>query len=200
MNVDQGTRFGTWGDETSQLMYFGIMPVMLNGVNTTGRVGDLGGGNGLLKRWIPDAITIDQDASKEPDIVDDVITHVGEYDLVVIRYVLHYLTNEQVLQLFANLAANHAGPVLLIQFVNDDLEAKYKNSVNETKYFRREHELKSLIANTHTIKTRKAVEYTVGAEFYRNRLNHPNPTAHQETVVGYLLERTTHALQPEQRG
>lgn len=189
MNVDQGVTFGLWPDQTSKLIYWDLMPVMLNGVDTSGRVGDLGGGNGIIKTWVPQAVTIDVDETKQPDIVDNILTHVGDYDLVIIRYVLHYLDDHQVRALLRHLSLNHDGQILLIQFVNDDLEAKQANSVNETKWFRREDHLESLIAHTHLIVDRKSVGYRVGADFYRNRLGHPNPTPHNETVVGYLLER-----------
>ena len=40
------------------------------------------------------------------------------------------------------------------------------------------------------IHNRVALDYVVDPEFYRNRLGHPNPTGHQETVVAYDLRST----------
>ena len=135
------------------------------------------------------AVTVDTDASKEPDIVADALNYTGTHDLVVMRYVLHYLPDAQVRHLFAHLASYHTGRVLVVQFVNDDLNAKMANSINEVKTFRTEAHLRSLIAPWLVI-DRKRVEYTVSAEFYRNRLGHPNPSSHDEAVVGLLLTQT----------
>lgn len=190
MNVDQGTRFGTWTDETSRLLYRDAMPALLNGVDTSGSVLDLGGGNGLLRQFIPHALTVDSDASKNPDILADITEFYCECDLAVLRYVLHYMSDKKLVKLFADLRDSDAKRVLVIQFVNDDLEAKLANSVNELKWFRSELDLRVLISACGWVVTkRKRLEYRVEAEFYRNRLNHPNPTAHDEAVVSLLLER-----------
>jgi hypothetical protein len=78
---------------------------------------------------------------------------------------------------------------LMIQFVNSDMAIKNYNSVGETKYFRREQHLANLIDEAKwTLLSRKAVAYHVDAEFYKWRLDHPNPMAHDETVVIYELE------------
>ena len=189
MNIDQGTRFGRWEDETSRLMYFDAMPVLLSGIDTTGVVADYGGGNGLLKQWMPDAISIDTDASKQPDVVDNILTHTGSYDLIVMRYLLHYLDVNQIDRLFRHLAEFHNGSILVIQFVNDDLKAKQANSVNESKTFFTESQLTGLLSRYWTVTPGNAIDYTVSAEFYRNRLNHPTPTAHRERLIALTLER-----------
>ena len=192
-DVDQGIRFGTWSDSTSRLLYHDIMPVLLNGIDTSGRVGDLGGGNGLLREWFTKLVTIDNDVTKQPDIVDDILTHVGTYDLIVLRYVLHYLTDEQVSALLEPLCSYLNGPFLVIQFVNDNVFDKQRNSVNEVKFFRTEYQLLRLLAPTPSTTTswrvldRKRVDYRVQAEFYRNRLGNPGGYAHDEAVVGLLL-------------
>jgi hypothetical protein len=188
LRVDQGSNFGKWDNETARLMYSDVMPALLNGVKTGGSVVDLGGGNGLLKEWIPLAVTVDSDKTKNPDITADILEYEGNHDLVVIRYVLHYLPDVKVKQFFNHLSGYHSGQVLVIQFVNEDIQAKLANSVNEVKYFRTESQLLKLLS-PYRVSSRKKIEYTVSPDFYRQRLGHTNPTAHEEAVVGLLLER-----------
>lgn len=182
-NEDQGEGFGRWPNNTARLMYHDIMPLALNGVDTTGRVADLGGANGLLKEWIPQAITVDYDETKRPDVCEDIREHVGEYDLIVLRYVLHYMSDDEVRKLLYHIRSYHKGRVLVIQFANDDLEAKRRNSVGETKWFRTTEETMRLVTEYWRVASAKAVDFVVEAEFYRERLNHPNPTANHETVL-----------------
>lgn len=193
MNVDAGTRFGTWEDETSRLIYHDAMPALLCGTDTGGRTLDLGGGNGLSRRWFTDVTTVDADADKEPDVVADITTwHPGPwypelgYTRVLLRYVLHYLNDAAVERLMYHVASWHTGELTVIQFVNDDLDAKYANSLNETKHFRTEAQLRALFGPWVPLH-RVAVSYDVVPEFYRNRLGHPNPTGHPETVVAFNL-------------
>lgn len=185
-NEDQGTAFGTWPDATSRLMYQDIMPLALSGIDTSGRVADFGGANGLLKQWIPHAVSVDYDASKNPDICESVLDHMGDYELVVMRYLLHYMPDSVVRTLFKRMGMWHSGRVLLIQFVNENVDDKIGNSLGEVKFFRTEAQLKRLLA-PFGIVSRKAVEYRVEADFYRNRLQHPAPFAHDETVVIYEM-------------
>lgn len=186
---DRGIAFGTWPNQTAQLMYHDIMPLALSSIDTSGAVADFGGGNGLMKQWIPQAVSVDYDVTKEPDVYEDILTHQGLYDLIIMRYVLHYMTDFQIRQLFDNIASFHEGRVLVIQFVNSDLAAKVYNSVGETKYFRNEAQLANLFdLNKWILRSRKAVAYRVDADFYRWRLNHPNPKAHDETVIIYELQ------------
>lgn len=180
---DQGEAFGTWPNDTARLMYHDVMPLALNGIDTSGRVADLGGANGLMKQWIPHAVTVDYDESKGPDIVEDIREHVGEYDLVTLRYVLHYMSDDEVRRLLYHIRGYHDGRILLIQFANDDLEAKRRNSVGETKWFRTTEETMRLVTEYWRVKSAKAVDFVVEAEFYRERLNHPNPTANHETIL-----------------
>lgn len=185
-NEDQGTAFGTWPDATSRLMYQDIMPLALSGIDTSGRVADFGGANGLLKQWIPHAVSVDYDASKNPDICESVLDHMGDYELVVMRYLLHYMPDSVVRTLFKRMGMWHNGRVLLIQFVNENVDDKIRNSWGEVKFFRTEAQLKRLLT-PFGIVSRKAVEYRVAADFYRNRLQHPAPFAHDETVVIYEM-------------
>lgn len=184
--VDQAEQFGCWTDPTSRLIYWDATPALLSGVDTSGKVADLGGGNGILKQWIPQAITIDCDHSKQPDIVDDVLTHVGDYDLIVIRYVLHYLDDDQVKALFHHLTSYHQGRLLVIQFVNENLAVKLRNSVNEIKHFRSEPQLIALMTGW-AIHRRIALDYDCHPDFYRNRLGHPSPVGHPERILSLEL-------------
>ena len=186
---DQGTAFGRWPNKTARLMYHDVMPLALNGIDTSGRVADLGGANGLMKEWIPHAIAVDYDASKLPDICEDISSHVGDYDLLILRYVLHYMKDGDVARLMSHIASYHKGRVLVIQFVNEDLEAKQRNSFGETKWFRNTADTLKLLGNGgHRLASIKAVDYVVDADFYRERLKHPNPTSHKETIL--ILELT----------
>ncbi len=80
--------------------------------------------------------------------------------------------------------------VLVIQFVNDNLPAKQRNSIGETKYFRRESQLLGLLQPPWSMRDRKRLDYTVAPEFYSNRLA-PSPHtrffAHDEAIVAYEL-------------
>lgn len=192
MSVDAGTAFGTWDDETSRLIYRDAMPALLSGVDAGAKVLDLGGGNGLMRRWFDDLTTVDSDAAKRPDVLADITTHrpTGTYDLVLLRYVLHYLSDKQVRTLMHHVTGWHHGPLLVVQFVAPDanaLAAKQANSVNEVKHFRTEPELRGLLTPWQPVH-RVAVEYDVVPEFYANRLAHPNPTGHPERVVAYLCK------------
>lgn len=184
---DQGRSFGTWDNPTAQLMYHDIMEFALDGVDTSGRVADYGGANGLLKQWIPHSVSVDYDETKGPDIAEDIAVHVGEYDLIVMRYVMHYMTDDQLQALFRHIASFHRGRLLIIQFVNDDLISKQANSIGETKYFRTDEDTRSLVSIDWVIQARRFHDYTVDADFYRQRLGHPNPSSHDERIVIYEL-------------
>lgn len=186
--IDQGTSFGTWDDVTSKLLYDDAMPALLNGIDTSGVVADYGGGNGLIKKHIPHALTIDIDPTKKPDVVGDVKTYRGKFNLVVMRYLLHYLKDQEVRNLFKHLWTCEIERILIIQFVNEDLKAKNFNSINETKFFRNEKQLMNLLGYW-SIKQIKKLSYVVEKEFYLNRLKHPNPTSHQETLLSIELQR-----------
>ena len=75
---DQGEKFGKWSDSVSRLMYETSTPVFLDMVDTSGRVCDMGGGNGLLKPYISNLLTVDHDPAKKPDIVDDIFSFSGQ--------------------------------------------------------------------------------------------------------------------------
>ena len=189
-SIDKGRKFGLWKDSVSKLMYFDCMEEFLTGIDTSGNIADYGGANGNLKHFIPNSISIDIDSSKNPDILDNILTHTGNYDLIVIRYVLHYLTEERRKELFEHLRTFHSGkPVLIIQFVNNgkDFETKKKNSINESKYFLTGQMLSNELKPFKTLKNDR-INYEVTKDFYRNRLNNHNAEEHSETVHSVLSE------------
>ena len=137
-----------------------------------------------MKNFIPNIIVIDIDKSKNPDIVDNIITHEGVYDLIIIRFVLHYLNDYELLLLFDNIKKYHKGEILIIQFTNEDLKSKYYNSKNEHKYFRTKYQLEKLLPNFKNI---YSIEYECTKEFYKNRLNIENAINHKEQLNAYLI-------------
>tara|TARA_R100000951_G_C2653560_1_gene185302 strand:- start:16565 stop:17152 length:588 start_codon:yes stop_codon:yes gene_type:complete len=181
-NEDDGTAFGTWEDTMSKMLYFDSTLEILRKIDIPNQVADYGGGNGLLKKFIPHAKTIDCDVSKKPDIIDNILTHDGEYNLVVLRYVLHYLDDYQVLKLFKNIKAKN---ILVIQFTNQDLKSKYHNSVNEYKYFRNVTQLKALLPKQ--AKEIYCKKYKLDETFYFNRLGHGNYVQHQEHLRAFYI-------------
>ena len=181
-NEDDGLSFGTWDDEVSKFLYYDSTRDILKNINIPEHVADYGGANGLLKQFIPNAITIDKDPTKDPDIIDDILTHSESYGLVVLRYVLHYLNDYEVIKLFNNIKSKN---ILVIQFVNDDLISKYYNSVNEHKYFRTTDQLEALLPKHSEPIYQKS--YKLGQEFYQNRLGNGHYRTHMETLKAYLI-------------
>lgn len=183
-SIDQGKGFGLWNDRTSRFIYRDSVSQILSKIERYSVVADYGGANGILKEFIPGIITVDIDASKTPDIVDNILTHKGTYELIIIRFVLHYLNDYEVLQLFAHLKDHHRGKILVIQFCNNDLKTKYFNSQNEFKYFRTVQQTEKLLPPHEKIYSKK---YTCSKEFYLNRLKIENAKAHSETLNAYLI-------------
>jgi len=179
---DQGARFGRWADDVSRFLYVDSTETILTKIQIPLRVGDYGGANGNLKRFIPNSISIDIDETKTPDICDNILTHQEKYDLVVLRYVLHYLNDYEVLQLFDAIQATN---ILVIQFENNNLKDKYHNSQNEFKYFRTTPQLNQLLPTN--IEQIYSKEYTVSPSFYKNRLGDGDYKTHKETLGAYYL-------------
>lgn len=180
---DQGLNFGKWTDKTSKFMYFDSTKEILKNLDIKGIVADYGGANGNLKTFLPNSISIDIDESKNPDIVDNIITHSKKYDWVVIRYVLHYLNDYQVLELFKNIKTEN---ILIIQFTNENLRDKYFNSRSEFKYFRTKSQLENLLPDKKILTYQKEFNCTI--EFYKNRLKIENSREHSEIINAYIIK------------
>lgn len=175
---DQGTSFGTWTDPVSRFMYEESLREYLPLMDLRGRVVDYGGANGLFKKVVPQAVTVDNDPSKNPDVVDDILTHGQNYDAGFCRFVLHYLTDQQVIQFVSRANVNR---LYVSQFVNQDLRGKYANSRGEgTKYFRTFEQTKALLGPCEEL---WRSSYQVGHDFYLNRLGIEGAVAHEEEIV-----------------
>jgi hypothetical protein len=189
--------FGTWPDATSDLIYRGAMPYLLAGLPTDGPVVDLGGANGLSRGFLPgrQITTVDIDPATGPDVVADALTyrHPERAATVLVRYLLHYLTDGQVRALFANLARWHEGAVLVVQFTNDQPREKAANSADTAdRRWRHPAELLHLLGNLDGWRRCARVnrlDYTVQPDFYTSRLGAPGRYPHAETLLGLALER-----------
>lgn len=188
LDVDQGTAFGTWPDPVSRYMYHGVMEALGKSKfldMLTGHVGDFGGANGLLKQYISNKVTtIDQDESKQPDIVDNILFHTDYYETAFTRYVAHYLSDKELLMFLRNV---NADKLFMLEFTNEggDLRSKYKNSIGEVKHFRTQSQLMALLpAGTRCL---TSFTYTVDSAFYENRLGISGAVPHTETVGFYQV-------------
>ena len=197
------TLFGWWTDGTSDLMYRGAMGYLLDGLPRPGRsVLDLGGANGMSRWYLPghDITTVDIDPATEPDVVADITTWTPKADaeVVLLRYVLHYLSDEQVRGLFAHLATWHYGPVLVVQFANPRPWQKRANSADAgQRWFRTPAALLTLLRSLPNWIDHGRVNrltYTVQPEFYANRLGTPGQYAHAEELLGLALEHRVVAV------
>jgi hypothetical protein len=191
---DQGRDFGLWPDPTSRLLYHDAMPVLLNGVELPPPILDLGGANGLLRDFVDGPVTtLDIDLTKQPDIVGDARTWSPperfSFGSIVVRYLLHYLDDDDVWGLFHLVHGYHRGPLLVIQFTNEpaDMPAKVASSRNETAFFRTPTEVEGLFGPW-KVRDRKRIDYRVCKEFYVNRLGNPDGVEHGESVCGWVLE------------
>lgn len=181
--ADQGLKFGMWNDKTSKFLYHISVKDILDKIKIPENVADYGGGNGILKKFIPYIKTIDIDKDKNPDIIDNIITHKGQYDLVIIRFVMHYLSDNEIIELLKNIKSKE---ILVIQFVNKNKKIKYENSQNEgDKYFRNKKETLQLMPENHTIIYSQ--KYTVNKDFYKNRLGLGNYKSHQEELLAIRI-------------
>ena len=181
-DIDDGIDFGKWKDKTSQYLYYQSTIEILKKIKIPDSVADFGGGNGLLKQFIPQIKTIDIDENKQPDLIANILHHHDHYELIIIRYVLHYLNDYEVIELFKTINADN---ILIIQFENQDLKIKYQNSINEFKYFRTTNQLKALIPKK--AKEIYSKEYMVDSTFYDNRLKNGQYEPHREILKAYYV-------------
>lgn len=196
-DIDQGRSFGLWTDPTSDLMYRGAMPYLLRDLVVSPTVYDLGGANKLSQMFLPTGshiLTVDNDPAKQPDVVADILQWVPKNPdpsaTVLLRYVLHYLDDEQLQRLMAHLASWHRGNIALIQFFNPDPVSKYDNSPDrDTKYFRAWPQTTRLLSPWRTDPNRlvNRLDYTVTPDFYLHRAGQAGKYYHRETLVGANL-------------
>ena len=206
LNIDQN--FGNWPDPVSKFMYHDHFEQIYSddrfALGKYSKIEDFGGANGKLKEFFGNRLTtVDIDETNDPDYVGNIVNYNGvaefhwrgqiarikiESDLIIIRYVLHYLTDEQIIQMFQNLKKHHKGDILIIQFTNEDVDMKTKkqNSVNETKYFRTTKEIQELVKGFQIL-AYDVESFDVTAEFYRNRLQNFEAQPHGEQIHTILI-------------
>jgi hypothetical protein len=207
LNIDKN--FGNWTDKVSKFMYEGHFDRIFNdprfNLARFSRIEDFGGANGKLKTFFGDKLaTIDIDETNDPDFLGNIINYNAyaefrwrgeirlfkvESDLIIIRYVLHYLTDKEIKKMFQNIKSYHRGHILIVQFTNEgeDMNIKRQNSINETKYFRTAEEL-SVLINGFEVVARDTENFTVTSEFYRNRLQNFEALPHQEQIQSILMK------------
>lgn len=197
--LDKGNAFGHWNDPVSKLMYIDSIELSFKGIKTSElSVADYGGANGILRDYLDckKYICIDIDSSKDCDIHENILTHTGHYNLIVIRYVLHYLTDEEITQLLEHITSFHHGDILIIQFTNESDDLRIKKEISkeveqgvEQKYFRTFSQLLSLFGERN-IKYVTQLSYTVTPEFYKNRLGIDTKLSHKEQINNILIKCT----------
>lgn len=191
---DQGTNFGTWDDRISRLMYRDSVPLIVGQTSLwemQGKdllLGDYGGASGT--DWGVDSVAVDIDESKNPDIVDDVVTHPGRYDAVLMRYLLHYLSDYQIRWMLETI---NTQKIIVCQFVNEGHSMVIKNSISKgaeaEKYFRTSEALFALFEGSRfRIEHKVCLEYDVGSDFYKNRLGIDTILNHKEKI--WIFEAT----------
>lgn len=188
-DVDQGTKFGTWDDPVSRFMYHesAVDYVPRMNIDPEWTVADYGGANGLMKQYLPNrVVTIDSDASKEPDVVANILNHHQHYDAIFCRYVMHYLSDAKVRWL-AKQMRKRSKRAFVVQFTNEwtNRTIKIENSVGEgDKYFRSYNQLVDLLGDVDRLYRK---DYIVTEEFYANRLGLSGAKEHAESLNVFEL-------------
>jgi hypothetical protein len=126
--IDTAITFGKGNSPTSRLLYHRIFDLIRDRIPSFAKVYDLGGGNGVSKAYFPSVVTVDNNPEMEPDILADILEFEvpDEADLILIRYVAHYLQEEQLIKLLER--SSHK-PILFIQFTNSDPDDKLLQSL-----------------------------------------------------------------------
>jgi hypothetical protein len=213
--TDQGESFGKWTDKVSRFMYHDHFASIYKNfaLQKYVTIEDLGGANGLLAEFFESQSfsTADIDESKNPDFIGNIINYNSKYkvkwrgqtleksyqsDLLIIRFVLHYMTDEEILLMFNNIQKHHKGDILIVQFTNEgpDMQIKRQNSINEVKIFRTSVELIDLLQGFDIIQ-QHCQSYNVTEEFYRNRLNNYDAQPHGEIINSFLIRSRPSANQ-----
>jgi len=184
---DNGKMFGKWKDEVSILLYEDINKHISKYVKKIDTVGDYGGANGLLGKSLKckKYTVIDYDESKKDNnnfINDNIITHKGEYDTVVLKLVLHYLKDIEIKRMLENIKAKN---IIIVQFVNSGIDLKIKQEISKDsnekkKYFRTKTELLNIL---YDFKEVDKFDYIVTSDFYKNRLQIDTYLQHKETLL-----------------
>lgn len=191
LTPDQGRAFGEWQDKTSLFMYHTSLAQIIEAARIPpgATIADYGGANGILKRYLPKnrVTTIDYDASKAPDVTADILEHRDPYDIGFCRYVLHYLSDKDVIRF---IRGANVRELVIVQFANDasSLCTKYDNSQGEgTKHFRTVQQLLALIPLPFEIIAEQ--DYYVTSEFYENRLGIVGAKPHRETLIAARIRK-----------
>lgn len=204
--LDQGKGFGKWPDAVSRLMYQTSTELFFGDLDFSDlHVADYGGANGLLGTQLKcrSYTVVDKDSSKVSSPVfinEDILTHKGGYDVIILRYVMHYLSDINILYLLKHIMSFHKGQLYIMQFTNEGVSLEIKKSISKhfeqgpdgRKYFRGQKQLTGLfnVLPPRTPVSVSEVGYRVTEQFYRNRfgLNIVEPVEHRETVRFYRYD------------
>lgn len=192
--MDHANTFGKGKSATSKLLYFYSLSIALDCMSNeipSGIVYDLGGGNGLSKRWFDNnqVVTVDNNPDMKPDICSNINTYNVPPDasMVLMRHVLHYLTDDEIKALINRVTV----PILLIQFTNKDIKAKQAQTKNEDhKTFRTLDQVLELLYDStkNNIKRLYKIDYTVEPDFYVERFGVMGKSTHDETLCAWWIK------------
>lgn len=184
---DNGSNFGKWNDNVSNILYNTANKIIASQILKNDVVADYGGANSLLKNDVQckEYFCIDIDNTKKQIdnfINEDIITHKGSYDKVIIKLVMHYLTDKQIKEMLKNITAKE---IIICQFINSKEDILVKKKISNLskeseKFFRNKEELLSIIGECDTL---AEIDYVCDREFYLNRLGLDTNLSHKETLL-----------------
>lgn len=186
--IDCATNFGKGESPTSRLLYHRIFDLIRGRIPSFAKVYDLGGGNGISKAYFPSVVTVDNNPEMKPDIVANILEFEvpKDADLILIRYVAHYLQNEELEQLLEQ--SNHK-PILFIQFANSNPNDKLLQSVikgeglEDHKTFR-DWDYFAQLLETRGFRQIMQIAYEVEPLFYAERFGRPGAYFAHPEVLG----------------
>lgn len=186
-NEDNGSNFGKWNDNVSNILYNTANKIIASQILKNDVVADYGGANSLLKNDIQckEYFCIDIDNTKKQVdnfINEDIITHKGIYDKVIIKLVMHYLTDKQIKEMLKNITAKE---IIICQFINNKEDILVKKKISNLskeneKFFRNKEELSSIIGECDIL---AEIDYICDKQFYLNRLELDTNLSHKETLL-----------------